>query len=180
MKRSGFKQLSYSDSLKKRMESNDKAILKYKNSTDVLMLNAFKTPLKRSRLKKASKDSISKIQRLLWAECRRIALKEQANNNGEVDCYTCPAKNLIGSNRQLGHVPYPKSTLGAFLKYALRLLKWQCFSCNINKGGMGAEAYKRLLKENGEEFMKQLELDRRTTVKAYDFYVTLLETYRHL
>ena len=130
-------------------------------------------PLKRTKLKKISKQSISKIQRLLWQECRRIAEKMYKK-----DCYTCPAKNLIGSNCQLGHVPYPKSTLGANLKYDMRVLRWQCFACNIHRGGAGAEAYKRMLKEEGQAYMELLEQERQKTVKAYDFYLELLNTYK--
>lgn len=130
-------------------------------------------PMKKSKLKKVGKQPISKIQKLLWQECRRVADILYKN-----DCYTCHAKNLTGSNKQLGHVPYPKSTLGAFLKYDMRVLRWQCFACNIHHGGMGAEAYKKMLREEGKAFMKQLEQDRQKTIKAYDFYVELLETYK--
>ncbi len=130
-------------------------------------------PLKRTKLKKVSKQSISKLQRELWQECRRVA-----DILYKPDCYTCPAKNLTGSNKQLGHVPYPKSTLGANLKYDMRVLRWQCFACNINKGGQGAEAYKRMLREEGKAYMDKLEADRQKSVKAYDYYLELLETYR--
>jgi predicted transcriptional regulator len=129
--------------------------------------------MKKTKLKKVSKQPISKIQRELWKECRRVA-----DILYKPDCYTCPAKNLTGSNKQLGHVPYPKSTLGANLKYDMRVLRWQCFACNIHKGGMGAEAYKRMLKEEGWAFMEQLEKDKQKTVKAYDEYLELLKTYR--
>lgn len=133
--------------------------------------------MKKGRLKKQSKQPISKLQRKLWEHCRRIQGKALANPDGTVDCYTCPAKNLQGSNRQLGHGPYPKSTLGAFLKYDLRVLKWQDMRCNQFMGGMGAEFYKRMLAENGKEFMEQLEKDRQVSVKAYDFYQELLKQY---
>lgn len=129
--------------------------------------------MKRGKLNKTSKQSISKIQRLLWQECRRVA-----DILYKPDCYTCPAKNLTGANKQLGHVPYPKSTLGAKLKYDMRVLRWQCFACNIHKGGMGAEAYKKMLKEEGQAYMEQLERERNETVKAHDYYLQLLETYR--
>lgn len=134
--------------------------------------------MKRGTLKKKSKLPIRKIQDLLWQECRRIA-KEQFSNNGKIDCYTCPAKNLQGSNCQLGHVPYPKASLGAYLKYdVFRVLRWQCMTCNIHRGGMGAEAYKRMLREEGKEYMDKLEKDRQVSVKAYDYYVKLLEEYK--
>lgn len=132
-------------------------------------------PMRRTKLKKVSKKPISKIQRELWQECRRVA-----DIFYKPDCYTCPAKNLTGANKQLGHVPYPKSTLGANLKYDMKVLRWQCFSCNIHKGGMGAEAYKRMLREEGKAYMEQLEQDRQKTVKAYDHYVELLEYYKSI
>jgi len=121
-------------------------------------------------MKKKSKEPISKIQRKIWEHCRRIKSKSV------VDCYTCNARDLQGSNRQLGHM-WSKATLSAYLKYDLRVLEWQCMRCNIHGGGMGADFYKRKLTELGEEKMILLELDRRKLVKAYDFYVELLEKY---
>lgn len=129
--------------------------------------------MRKTKLKKQSKQPISKIQRELWKECRRVA-----EILYKKDCYTCPAKNLTGANCQLGHVPWAKSTLSAYLKYDMRVLRWQCFKCNIHAGGQGAEAYKRMLKEEGKAYMDKLEEDRKKSVKAYDFYTELLETYR--
>lgn len=131
--------------------------------------------MKRGTLKKKSKQSISKIQKLIWAECRRIVAEQFGK-----DCYTCGKKNLQGSDCQLGHVPWPKASLGAFLKYDIRVLRFQCYSCNIWKSGLGAEAYKRMLKEEGQMFMDNLERDRQVTVKAYDHYLKLLEEYRKI
>lgn len=130
-------------------------------------------------MRKRSKSPLSKIQRELWDECRRIQGIRLANKDGSVDCYTCGAKNLQGSNRQLGHVPWPKATLGANLKYDLRVLKWQCFRCNINFSGLGGVAYPKMEREYGKEFMEQLERDRNVSVKAMDFYQQLLEKYRN-
>ena len=118
-----------------------------------------------------SKQPISKIQRQLWEECRRI------KNKPSVDCYTCGAKDLQGSNKQLGHL-WSKATLSAYLKYDLRVLEWQCMRCNVHGGGMGADYYKRKLAELGEKEMARLEQDRQKTVKAYDFYLELLDKYR--
>lgn len=129
--------------------------------------------MKRTKLAKKGKQPISKIQRKLWEECRRVA-----NIFYKPDCYTCPAKNLTGSNKQLGHVPFPKSVLGANLKYDMRVLRWQCYNCNINRGGMGAEAYKRMLREEGKAYMDKLEQDRQLTTKAYDHFIELLEYYK--
>lgn len=129
--------------------------------------------MRKSPLKKKSKQPISKIQRLLWEECRRIAKFLYKN-----DCYTCTAKNLIGNNCQLGHVPWAKSTLGANLKYDMRVLRWQCMRCNQFHGGQGAEAYRRMLKEEGKAYMDKLEEDRQKSVKAYEHYENLLKEYQ--
>lgn len=123
-------------------------------------------------MRKKSKSPLSKIQRDLWEECRRIANVRYKN-----DCYTCGATNLQGSNKQLGHGPWPKAALGARLRYDLRVLRWQCMRCNQFMGGMGAEFYKRLLAEIGEEKMRQLEQDKNVSVKALDYYTQLLEEY---
>lgn len=129
--------------------------------------------MKRTRLRKKSKDSIRKVQDLIWIECRRI-IAEQFGT----DCYTCEAKGLTSYNRQLGHVPYPKASLGAYLKYDLRCLRYQCFHCNINLGGNGAVAYERMLKEEGKIYMDKLKADRKIIVKSSDFFRSLLEEYK--
>jgi len=124
-------------------------------------------------MRRKSKSPQKKLEDELWQECRRI-VKEQFGN----DCYTCRAKNLQGSNCQLGHVPWAKASLGAYLKYDIRVLRFQCYRCNINLGGCGAEAYKRMLKEEGKAYMNKLEQDRNVTVKASDYYPKLLEEYK--
>lgn len=129
--------------------------------------------MKRTALKRKSKSPQRKLEDELWQECRRI-VKEQFGN----DCYTCRAKNLQGSNCQLGHVPWAKASLGAYLKYDIRVLRYQCMRCNCHLGGMGAEAYKRMLKEEGKVYMDKLEQDRNVTVKSTDHYTKLLNEYR--
>lgn len=131
-------------------------------------------------MNKKSKQPISVIQRKLWQECRRVAFLIYKDKNDQVHCFTCQARNLQKFNRQLGHVPYPKSVLGANLKYDMKVLRWQCFACNIHKGGMGAEAYKRMLREEGKAYMEELEQKRNETVKAYSHYEELLEYYKSI
>lgn len=125
-------------------------------------------------MRKKSKQSISKIQRDIWQECRRIAKIRHKN-----DCYTCGSKNLQGSNCQLGHM-WAKASLGAYLKYDLRLLRWQCMVCNQFRGGMGADFYLRMWQEQGAEYMEKLKQDRQISVKAMDHYLILLEQYKLL
>lgn len=128
--------------------------------------------MKKTKLKKVSKQSISLIQKKIWIECKRIVRRDYKNV-----CYTCNRSGLEGSNWHTGHM-WAKSSLGAFLKYDLRVLRPQCYDCNINKGGMGADFYARMFREKGKEYMEKLEQDRNVTVKAMDHYILLLEKYK--
>lgn len=131
-------------------------------------------PMKRSRLKKASKQKISTLQVKLWNECKRIIRARYGNQ-----CYTCGAKDLSGSNWHTGHL-FTKASLGAFMKYDLRILRPQCYACNIHHGGRGADFYLKMWEENGAEYMNQLKADRNITVKAYSHYEELLEKYKKM
>ncbi len=125
-------------------------------------------------MKKKSKQKISVIQRKIWEHCKRIIRKRYGNS-----CYTCGAKGLSGSNWHTGHL-LAKASVGAFLKYDLRILRPQCYNCNINLGGAGAIFIENMRQINGDEYVDQILKDRNITVKAYDFYVELLAKYEVL
>lgn len=137
-----------------------------------------KTPLRGSNLPskaskpqkrtKPKKPSLRLIQDKIWK-----LLRAKADQLFEPNCYTCGAQNLTGSNKQLGHM-WPKASVGAYLKYDLRILRWQCMRCNIHMGGEGAIYYAKMLKEIGEKEMKKLEADRNIIVNARDHYEALL------
>ncbi len=130
--------------------------------------------MKRTKLKKTSKQPISKLQRKLWVLCRDITRKKYGNS-----CYTCPATNLQGSNWQTGHM-LAKASVGAYLKYDLRLLRPQCARCNLFLGGMGATFIENMRKVEGNEYVDSILNDRNKTVKAYDWYLTLLGKYNEI
>lgn len=130
--------------------------------------------MKRTKINKISKMPISRLQRKIWEHIKRIIRKIYPPV-----CYTCGRTGLVGANLQTGHM-WPKASLGAFLKYDLRLLRVQCFHCNINLGGNGAVFYVKMLAEIGAEAMAKLEADRQVIVKAYDHYLKLLEEYSKL
>lgn len=129
---------------------------------------------KRKALKKESKQKISVVQRKLWDLCRQIVRQRYPHV-----CYTCGRTNLIGSNCQTGHL-WPKASLGAYLKYDLRVLRIQCFHCNINLGGNGAVFYSKVLREHGKDYIEQLERDKQVSVRAMEHYLTLIEKYKVL
>ena len=72
-----------------------------------------------------------------------------------------------------------KQSLGAYLKYDLRLLRLQCYNCNINLGGMGAIFIERMRKIEGDEYVDKILKDRQISVKAYDHYLKILEEYKN-
>lgn len=123
-------------------------------------------------MRKSSKQPISKIQRQIWVECKRIIRKRYGNI-----CYTCGRAGLEGSNWHTGHV-FPKAALSALLKYDLRVLRPQCYNCNINLGGNGAVFIDRLREREGVVYVSRIIEDRIKTVKAYDHYVKILEEYK--
>lgn len=127
--------------------------------------------MKKTKIKKQSKEKISTIQRQLWLLCKQIIRRRYPNV-----CYTCGQMGLGGSNQQTGHL-WAKASLGAYLKYDLRVLRIQCYNCNINRGGMGADFWVRMVRENGQEYMDKLKAERNITVKAYDHYISLIPKY---
>lgn len=125
--------------------------------------------------KNNSKQSLSKIEKKLWQLCRKVADVRCDAQNIPPRCFTCD-RLVEGVNKQLGHF-IPKSTCGAFLKYDMRNLRWQCYNCNINGGGQGAEFYKRLVEENDQNYVDQLFKDKQKIVKAMDKYLELISEY---
>ncbi len=129
--------------------------------------------MKRTPLRKKSTSEIKKIQDKLWEECKRI-IKERYGNQ----CYTCE-KEVSGSNRHTGHM-LPKAACGAYLKYDLRILRPQCYHCNINLGGMGAVFIEKMRRVEGNEYVDGILKDKNISVKALDYYKELLEKYKTL
>jgi hypothetical protein len=130
--------------------------------------------MKKSPLRKKGKTKISAIQRKIWELCKQIIRKKYPNS-----CYTCGRTGLSGSNHHTGHL-WAKAALGSYLKYDLRVLRPQCYNCNINRGGMGADFYKRMLNEIGKEEMEKLERDRQVIVNAYKHYIKILKEYERI
>lgn len=125
-------------------------------------------------MKSKSNQSISLIQRKIWDECKRITRARYGNT-----CYTCGRTGLEGSNWHTGHM-LAKASVGAFLKYDLRILRPQCYNCNINLGGMGAVFIETMRKIEGNKYVNKILKDRNVTVKALDFYVELLDKYKKI
>lgn len=129
--------------------------------------------MKKTPLKRKSKSKTKKLQDKLWNLCKEINRKEQPNV-----CYTCGAVGLSGSNWQTGHM-WAKASLSTHLKYDMRVLRSQCMRCNVHMGGMGADFYKNMVKEIGQEAMDELEKERNITIKADEqWYLDKIEEYK--
>jgi hypothetical protein len=119
-------------------------------------------------------SELKKLQDKVWKEAKRITLNKYGNT-----CYTCDRTNLDGSNCQLGHF-IPSGSCGAYLRLDLRNLRIQCYHCNINLGGNGAEYYRRMVMEVGKKATEQIFKDKQKSVKAKDHYTKLLKEYVEL
>lgn len=130
--------------------------------------------MKKTPLRKKSKTKISVLQRQVWELCKQIVRKKYGNT-----CYTCGRSALSGSNWQTGHM-WAKASVGAYLKYDLRILRPQCAVCNLFQGGRGADFHRKMLEEIGQSAMDALEKDRQVNVNAYLHYTELLDKYQKL
>ena len=92
---------------------------------------------------KIKKSSLRKLGEELEAAQKALVIKLYGT-----DCYTCSSKDLQGRNKQLGHVPWPRTKLSTVCKYDYRYTRIQCVGCNGPGGqGMGATAALRMAKE---------------------------------
>lgn len=130
--------------------------------------------MKKTKLKRKSKSLITKIQDQIWAHCKRIIREKYGNV-----CYTCGRSGLEGSNWHTGHM-IPKASLGAYLKYDLRLLRPQCLNCNINLGGNGAIFIHNMRLIEGDKYVDEILIDRQKTVKSIDHYKLILQEYERI
>lgn len=117
-------------------------------------------------MRRKAHNPVNKLKDRLWKLLKIVVISLYGK-----DCYTCTAKNLIGANCQLGHM-WAKASLSNHLKWDIRVLRIQCFRCNIHFGGNGAVFYARMLKEIGKSKMEKLEKEKQILVKADEIFFT--------
>lgn len=105
------------------------------------------------KLKQKKKQKLLRsLKKALWKLISYYIRFSQANFNGMVKCYTCN-KLIKAKEANAGHFFHNK------LDFDLRNLRPQCVGCNLFKhGNLGIYA-KKLIKENGIEWLEQLERD---------------------
>lgn len=131
------------------------------------------------KAKKSKKLSISKLQKLLWEECKRVVRKLYSTGDGRWICYTCG--KLIVSNYDAHTAHFiPNSVSGAYIRYDLRNLRVCCMACNVYLGGNGAAYYRNMIVREGQAYVDQLFQDKQKVVKAYDHYLEQYEEYKKM
>lgn len=128
-------------------------------------------------LKPPKKLSPHQVVGKLWQECKRLVRARYMTIQGHWYCFTCGRLIDEPAKAQTGHF-VPSGACGAFLRYDLRNLRIQCYHCNINLGGNGAIFYKKMVEENGQDYVDQIFKDRNIIVKSTDHNLELLEKYQ--
>ena len=125
--------------------------------------------------KKKAQPTASQLKKQLWQLCRAIIISEYGS-----DCYTCPARALLGSNRHVSHF-ISSSICSAELRYALENLRPQCYACNIHRSG-NWPAYEAHLRADGidVEALKQRNRDTQGMRADSLWYLRKIEEYAEL
>lgn len=90
--------------------------------------------------RRRKKGELTLAKEKLWDITRLLVFKTYGSH-----CFTCNKKHLTGTNRHGGHVPWASSELSSICKTDIRYIRAQCYDCNINKNGRGAEAFKKMV-----------------------------------
>lgn len=131
--------------------------------------------MRKTPLRKKSKTPKKKLEDKLWQLCKEITRKRYGNS-----CYTCPRTGLEGSNWHTGHM-IAKASLSNYLKYDLRILRPQCYHCNMNLGGMGADFRRNMERIEGKKYVQAIEKDRNILIKADEmWFKEKIEEYQKL
>jgi hypothetical protein len=136
---------------------------------------ARRSKLRSTGVKRKKVVPVSKLKKQLWQLCRQIIFKKYGDN-----CYTCPAVELTGSNRHLGHF-ISKSVCSAALAYSLDNLRPQCYRCNIHLSG-NWPSYEAHLMLDGIDVEALKQRNRDTSGLKYDvlFYQGKINEYTEL
>lgn len=119
------------------------------------------------------KHTIGWWKKALW---RQFSLYIRSRD--KYKCFTCD-KIGAGSGIHAGHF-IPKAGGGASLYFHEQNVHAQCYHCNINLGGNGAEYYVRMVKKYGQEIVDGLFKLKYVGFKKYTIeeYQQLIEDYK--
>jgi len=123
-------------------------------------------PKKVSKIKvKAKKVKVSTLKKKLWEKTKLAVREKYLDHRGYVNCYTCDKLLTEKKDMHTAHF-LPSASCGAYLRYDMRNLRICCYNCNVNLGGNGAEYYRRMVNEMGQEHVDQIFKDKQKVIQA--------------
>lgn len=105
--------------------------------------------LKRTRIRKASQKDVPRLKRKLWS-LLSVRIKERDGNR----CFSCGREGLEGSGWHAGHL-FPAGSHNS-LRFHPGNIFSQCYNCNINLGGNGANFSANFILRYGSDHFDML------------------------
>ncbi len=139
-------------------------------------------PRKSLNAPKKKPKSISKLKKELWELCKQITRKRYRLPNGTWRCYTTGILLDEPAKCHTGHF-IAKSICSTELAYDLKNLRIQSYRANIHLSGDTLQFEDNLIRDHGEEYVKELkERNRATKGKSYgtSWYTEQVERYKQL
>jgi hypothetical protein len=140
---------------------------------NIAMKDGKRTPLPKPKKAK----TITQLKKELWKLCRELVIARDGNT-----CYTCGARDLEGSNRQVGHF-ITSSICSTELRFDISNLRVQDYRCNINLSGNWPAFEAHLIRDHGQAYVDELKRrNRETKGKSYgsSWIIAKTEEYRAL
>lgn len=109
------------------------------------------------------KKTVSQLRKKLWELTSKFVRLSAADSYGFCFCVTCSARLDWIYEAQAGH--FIAKAQGNATAWDLRNIHVQCYRCNINLGGNGAEYYPWMLNKYGEDVVSELRRLSKTTRK---------------
>ena len=130
--------------------------------------------MKKTRLRKTAKEhTLGWWKKKFWTVFSLYVRKRD-----KFKCFTCDNRG-DGKGMHAGHF-IPRASGGLSLYFDERNVNAQCYRCNINLGGNGAEYYKRMVEHYGQEVVDEIFVLRDTGYRKYtiESYQGLIEEYK--
>ncbi len=130
--------------------------------------------MKRTKLRKQSKDKIAVLKRKLWKVFSAFIKRRDKGI-----CFTCGRK-CEGRGYHCGHY-IPRSICGIGLYFDEKNNHGQCYNCNINLGGYGAMYHKKMIEKYGEKEVAELWRRKNEDIQKWSVedYQRLIKKYEN-